>query len=292
MSAGATKWIWENSCASNGSLLVLLAIADEIGEGEFTEMKIAEIAAKARLSDRAARMAVKDLEGLGELSVTPSRGLGSRYALHPTPAKTAGPTPAKTAGPAKSAPRQKLPDPPKKPQVRPTPAKTAGPEIPDALDLGSVVSGERSRSRAVSGAPRPDVDRMCSHLADRIEGNGSKRPNIGKRWKDAARLLVDADGHTEEQVHACIDWCQQDKFWHRRILSMEKLREKYDQLRLDAKAEREKAAERKPRGRPDPDDDYEAALRRIHARKENANGNRGDGGNRAPGQVALPAAAD
>lgn len=81
---------------------------------------------------------------------------------------------------------------------------------------------------------REDVERLCTHLADRIEGNGSKRPNITKTWRDAARRMLDLDGRTEEQVRACIDWCQNDDFWRGNVMSMPKLREKYDQLRLQA----------------------------------------------------------
>lgn len=82
--------------------------------------------------------------------------------------------------------------------------------------------------------PRDDVERLCAHLADRIEANGSKRPTITRRWRDAARLLLDRDNRTEEQVVRAIDWCQADEFWRSNILSMPKLREKYDQLRLAA----------------------------------------------------------
>ena len=82
--------------------------------------------------------------------------------------------------------------------------------------------------------PRDDVERLCAHLADRIEANGSKRPAIGKKWHDAARLLLDADKRTEQQVHDAIDWCQNHEFWRANILSMPKLREQYEQLRLQA----------------------------------------------------------
>lgn len=82
--------------------------------------------------------------------------------------------------------------------------------------------------------PRDDVERLCAHLADRIAANGSKRPKIGTRWLDAARLMLDRDGRTEAQIRAAIDWCQDDEFWRSNILSMPKLREKYDQLRLNA----------------------------------------------------------
>ena len=38
-----------------------------------------------------------------------------------------------------------------------------------------------------------------------------------------------------EQVRAAIDWATSYPFWRSNILSMSKLREKYDQLRLSAK---------------------------------------------------------
>lgn len=87
----------------------------------------------------------------------------------------------------------------------------------------------------VPGA-RDDVDRLCEHLADRIEQQTGKRPNILKRWRTSARLLLDTDHRTEAQVHAAIDWCQDDEFWRANILSMPKLREKYVTLRLKAQS--------------------------------------------------------
>lgn len=81
---------------------------------------------------------------------------------------------------------------------------------------------------------RLDVEQVCRHLADRIEANGSKRPTITKTWRDAARRLIDRDGRSVEQIIRAIDWCQDDDFWRSNILSMPKLREKYDQLRLAA----------------------------------------------------------
>jgi hypothetical protein len=89
---------------------------------------------------------------------------------------------------------------------------------------------------------RDDVERVCDHLADRIEANGSKRPNVGKGWRDAARLLMDLDGKSERQVHNMIDWCQNDEFWRGNVLSMPKLREKYDQMRLRAEGPTAKQA--------------------------------------------------
>lgn len=92
-----------------------------------------------------------------------------------------------------------------------------------------------ARSTAVAATtPRPEIDKLCELLADRIEANGSKRPTITKRWEDACRLMLDRDGRTPEQVAYLIDWSQSDSFWKSNILSMPKLRDKFDQLRLQA----------------------------------------------------------
>ena len=108
--------------------------------------------------------------------------------------------------------------------------------------------------------PRDDIERLCDHLADRIEANGSKRPTVTQKWRDAARLMLDKDDHTEEQIRAAIDWCQADEFWRANILSMPKLRDKYDQLRLQAS--------RKPGSRRQAETDakFGAALARARAR--------------------------
>ena len=114
---------------------------------------------------------------------------------------------------------------------------------------------------------RVDVDRICRHLADRIEQNGSKRPTITVRWRESARLLLDRDQRSVEQVIRAIDWCQADEFWRANILSMPKLREKYDQLRLAAQRSAGTPAAASAAGPPqghweEPADDLMAAFAR------------------------------
>jgi len=119
-----------------------------------------------------------------------------------------------------------------------------------------------SRELALHDAPtRLDVRRLCDHLAQRIHDNGVN-PKPGKKWHDAARLMLDRDGRTEQQVHAAIDWCQDDEFWRSNILSMPKLREKYDQLSLQA--QRRPASTRASRN----DIDWEAAFARAAAKDQ------------------------
>jgi len=96
--------------------------------------------------------------------------------------------------------------------------------------LGELADGGRDEPGV-----RPDVDRLCQHLADRIEQQSGRRPHIGKLWRQSARYLLDIDGLCEDRVHAAIDWCQDDEFWRPNILSMSKLREKYVVLQAAAR---------------------------------------------------------
>jgi hypothetical protein len=191
---------------------------------------------------------------------------------------------------------------------RPTPSKLPAPELgePTPPDLPTSENGssrsphaqltedsppERNREQGkeqgtgnVSAAPpppstlaprdpdtsadRPDVERICTHLADRIEGNGCKRPTITKKWRDAARLMLDKDGRTEPNVIAAINWCQDNEFWRGNILSLPKLREKYDQLNLQASRSGGTVVHIDRRQQAT-NDRYERAMQRAIAREEN-----------------------
>lgn len=116
-------------------------------------------------------------------------------------------------------------------------------------------SGEDQHpSSSPAAAPRPDVESLCEHLADRIEANGSKRPAVTKAWRDEARRLLDLDGIEASKAHNLIDWCQADPFWRSVVLSMPKFREKYEQLRLKAlqQYEEQRKGQQRPNGRPTP----------------------------------------
>lgn len=244
MAAGAAKRIWENSRASNGSLIVAMAIAFEIESKGNCIMTVAELAGKARLSERAVQAATTDLIGLGELTVT-RRAEGHRNGYSLSLLRGAESAPLANGRTAESAGVQIL----RGAESAPLKPKAAG----QSRGADSAPLEKPNMLLTVTGSPlvpvkdvpakppRDDVDRLCEHLADKIEANGSKRPAVNAKWRDAARLLIDKDGRTEEQVRAAIDWCQKDEFWRANILSMPKLREKYDQLRMHAM-----------RGRPSP----------------------------------------
>lgn len=127
-----------------------------------------------------------------------------------------------------------------RPANRPT-KRTKTQSVTDSVsDSGSEMKAETETETEVSStspiadAIREDVEALCEHLASRIEGNGSKKPTVGKLWRDQARLLLDLDKRTPEEAHRLIDWCQDDAFWMANIQSMAKFRQKFDQLRLQS----------------------------------------------------------
>jgi hypothetical protein len=57
-------------------------------------------------------------------------------------------------------------------------------------------------------------------------------PAQSRNWERTADRMLRLDGRTPEQVAKLIRWVQQDEFWMANILSMDTLREKFDQLEL------------------------------------------------------------
>lgn len=84
---------------------------------------------------------------------------------------------------------------------------------------------------AVADPPRTDVEGMCRYFAVALARNGAKA-TITDKWRTEARLLLDRDKREPSEIRAVIDWSTSDSFWRANILSIPKLREKYDQLRL------------------------------------------------------------
>lgn len=139
--------------------------------------------------------------------------------------------------------------------------KFAQPPSPSPSQLSEPDGSDDVRSDP--GQCREDVEQVCKHLADAVEANGSKRPHVSDRWRTEARRLIDLDGRTPDQILRAIDWCQSDAFWRANVLSMPKLREKYDQLRLAAEREQAQSRSADPRG-----DALRAAMERARALDE------------------------
>jgi len=85
---------------------------------------------------------------------------------------------------------------------------------------------------------------LAKRLYDRIlENNPNHRePNL-QNWANDVRLMMERDKRTEKQIAYVIDWCQSNSFWKSNILSISKLRERFDQLVIQIKSNHEKVVE-------------------------------------------------
>lgn len=81
---------------------------------------------------------------------------------------------------------------------------------------------------------RHDVELICRTLADAVHENTGKRPAYGKRWRDAARLMLDKDDIPLTDILGAIKWSADHEFWRSIVLSVPKLRDKYQQMKLQA----------------------------------------------------------
>jgi phage replication O-like protein O len=83
-----------------------------------------------------------------------------------------------------------------------------------------------------------DCDPICSELSEylkaKILANNPEhifRGN-GKEWAHHIDLMIRIDKRDPPIIREVIDWCQANIFWHSNILSTKKLREKFDQLKM------------------------------------------------------------
>ena len=123
-----------------------------------------------------------------------------------------------------------------------TPAPAAVTE-PDTAPLeATIIEPDVEAAPEPDDPARPDVEAVCDHMADSVAARTGRRPRITKRWRDAARLMIDRDQRSTNQIHAAIDWVAQSDFWAANILGVPKLREKWDTIYLQAKREKQPRA--------------------------------------------------
>ena len=112
----------------------------------------------------------------------------------------------------------------------------------DTLAPGTGEQGNRDTIddvdlRAVED-PRPDVDAVCDAMAASVQRRTGRTPRVTAAWRTQARLMIDRDGRTVDEVTRIIDWVEADDFWRANILSLPKLRQKFDTLRLQSQRPR------------------------------------------------------
>ena len=78
-------------------------------------------------------------------------------------------------------------------------------------------------------------------MAASVQRRTGRTPRVTAAWRTQARLMIDRDGRTVEEITRIIDWAEGNDFWRANVLSVPKLRQKFDTLRLQAQ---------RPQGRP------------------------------------------
>lgn len=116
-------------------------------------------------------------------------------------------------------------------------------EKADAFSLSHFASENDDTKTDASEEAREDIlailDRIDQHCAD----HDFKKPNRTKQNLNAARLMLDKDERTLEQINWIMDWVTAHHFWASNIMSASKLREKFDQLKGQALSNRNQPAQ-------------------------------------------------
>jgi hypothetical protein len=86
--------------------------------------------------------------------------------------------------------------------------------------------------------PSQEACRLAALLKSEILRNKADyriTPSQQRNWAVTAQRMLDIDKRDGKEIADLIRWVQHDEFWMANVLSMEKLREKFDQLALKAK---------------------------------------------------------
>jgi hypothetical protein len=112
-----------------------------------------------------------------------------------------------------------------------TPAPAPAPLKP----LSELLSSDQEQPRKSNSKPSHEAEKLAALLASEIRRNKPDyriKPSQERQWAMTADRMLRLDGRQPEQIAELIRWAQRDEFWCSNILSMEKLREKFDQLEM------------------------------------------------------------
>ena len=112
---------------------------------------------------------------------------------------------------------------------------------PTTLERGCARDDEDAPEPTPINERRDDVEAVCQHMAASVQARTGRAPRVTQQWRTQARLMIDRDGRSVEEVTRIIDWVDGNDFWRANVLSLPKLRQKFDTLRLQAQ---------RPQGRP------------------------------------------
>lgn len=117
----------------------------------------------------------------------------------------------------------------------------SGAEIPPKKAEIGQSRVEQNRIENKEYVPPPEALRLAGVLAAQILRNNSENRELAedkkeaslKRWAKAIDLMIRKDNRSPDSIEKVIKWAQNDKFWHKNILSGDTLKDKFDRLILD-----------------------------------------------------------
>jgi Helix-turn-helix domain len=214
MSVKAMVWVLEHSDETLGRRLVLLALADKANDdGTGAWPSVETLARSARLSTRQVQRCLRDLERSGAIVREGTSSYGTtQWGVNMSGRQSVGGDISDREGATSSASYGAV-------------AVTQTVLSKPSIEPSNIMSEARS-------GPSDEAIYLSRRLAAQIRSRDPKAKVApdSRRWLDAARLLLERDGRSVEEVEAVLDWLPFDSFWPSVILSMPKLREKFTQL--------------------------------------------------------------
>ena len=92
----------------------------------------------------------------------------------------------------------------------------------------------RKKKEEILYSQNSDEFRLSNLLYELIKKNNPKfkQPNLNN-WCGYVDKMLRIDRRSVADIEAVIRWCQQDDFWHKNILSTDKLRKQFDKLYMN-----------------------------------------------------------
>jgi len=101
-----------------------------------------------------------------------------------------------------------------------------------------ITQGDTPTSKKTTKLPSHEACRLAALLKSEILRNKPDfriTPPQLRKWELTADRMLRVDERTSEQIAELIQWVQNDEFWMANVLSMDTLRDKFDQLSMKAK---------------------------------------------------------
>lgn len=108
-------------------------------------------------------------------------------------------------------------------------------EVPRELVTNELALNEELRTSQPSrdDNPTPEVAHLVTVMSESLTRLGVKHKPT-KEWARTFRLMIDVDERSPAQIEGAIRWAHADDFWSSNIHSPRKLRQQFDQLRIQA----------------------------------------------------------